>query len=341
MNKIEQWTLSAIKPYENNPRINEGAVKGVAKSIEAFGFRNPIIVDRDGVIVCGHTRYKAAKALDLKTVPVLVVDDLTDEQVRAYRLADNKTAEAAFWDDDLLAVELEDLTDCVDFDMADFGFDLTFPEIEDDGYYGDERERTYESMNLNDFDEERTAGFYDMPILKPCGYVPKDLIGFNYVKTSTDYDKGVHFFIDDYQFERIWNDPQRNIERLRQFDCVLTPDFSLYMDMPMAMKIWNVYRSRLIGQMCQDAGLKVIPTLSWAEPATYQFCFDGIEPGGTVAVSTVGVMRDAAARAVWADGMREALSRLRPRHVVCYGSQIDFDFKGVPVSYVKARQFGE
>ena len=148
------------------------------------------------------------------------------------------------------------------------------------------------------------------------------------------------FFIDDYQFERVWNDPYTDIELLREFPCALTPDFSLYLDMPMAMKIWNVYRSRLIGQMMQDAGIVVIPTLSWAEPETFSFCFEGLEQGGVVAVSTVGVMRNKSAQEVWAAGMNEAVQRLRPSGILCYGSRPDYDFGSVPVRFVSARKFG-
>lgn len=180
-----------------------------------------------------------------------------------------------------------------------------------------------------------------MPIIKACNHVPTDLIGFNYVKSTDKTDCGVHFFIDDYQFERVWNSPDENIERLRKFQCVLTPDWSLYMDMPMALKVWNVYRQRLIGQIFQDSGLTVIPTLSWAEPETYNFCFDGIEQGGTVAVSTVGVMKSESARAIWIDGMSEAMKRLKPKNVICYGSKIDFDFGNANTIYFKARQFRE
>ena len=98
-----------------------------------------------------------------------------------------------------------------------------------------------------------------------------------------------------------------------------TPDFSLYRDMPLAMKIWNIYRSRLIGQMCQNTGIIVIPTVSWAEPATFNFCFDGIEPGGTVAVSSVGVMRDPDAMEIFKAGMAKMLEVCAPRKIIFYG----------------------
>lgn len=90
--------LNEIKPYPNNPRNNDNAVEAVANSIKRFNFQNPIIVDSDGVIVAGHTRYKAAKFLGLQKVPCIVADDLTDEQVKAFRLADNKVSEVAGWD---------------------------------------------------------------------------------------------------------------------------------------------------------------------------------------------------------------------------------------------------
>lgn len=111
--------VSDIKPYEKNPRKNDDAVKYVQESIKQFGFKVPIIIDKDNVIVAGHTRYKAAKKLKMKEVPCIVADDLTDEQVKAFRLADNKVAEKAEWDFDLLSSELDDL---FDFDMGAFGF---------------------------------------------------------------------------------------------------------------------------------------------------------------------------------------------------------------------------
>jgi ParB-like chromosome segregation protein Spo0J len=109
--KIEQWDIDRIKPYEKNPRRNDKAVQAVADSIREFGFRQPIVVDAAGVIVVGHTRYKAALKLGLKTVPVHVAADLTPQQARAYRLADNRSAENAEWDIDLLPIELGELRD--------------------------------------------------------------------------------------------------------------------------------------------------------------------------------------------------------------------------------------
>lgn len=111
--------LSDLKPYERNPRNNKDAVDYVANSIREFGFKNPIIVDKNNVIVAGHTRYYACKKLGIKEVPCVIADDLTDEQIKAFRLADNKVSEIATWDFDLLNDELDDL---LDFDMSLYGF---------------------------------------------------------------------------------------------------------------------------------------------------------------------------------------------------------------------------
>lgn len=136
--QIINKTIDQLTPYEYNPRNNEQAVQYVANSISRFGFKVPLVIDSAGVIVAGHTRYKAAMALGLTEVPCIVADDLTPEQIKAFRLADNKTGEFARWDDELLKKELDELMD--DFDMSDFGFldeeleDGQEPEVVDDDY---------------------------------------------------------------------------------------------------------------------------------------------------------------------------------------------------------------
>lgn len=117
--EIVNKKLNEIKPYEKNPRKNEEAVEYVANSIKEFGFKVPIVIDKDGVIVTGHTRYKAAKKLGLEEVPTIMADDLSEEQIKAFRLADNKVSEKAKWNKDLLMSELFDL----EMDMEQFGFD--------------------------------------------------------------------------------------------------------------------------------------------------------------------------------------------------------------------------
>jgi len=134
--KIEQRMLKDVRPYENNPRINDDAVAAVVASIREFGFRQPIVVDEEGVIIVGHTRYKAAQQLGIEKVPVHVAKGLSPAQVKAYRIADNQTATLAEWNYDLLPIELADLQG-LDFDLDLLGFDtdelakILSPELKD------------------------------------------------------------------------------------------------------------------------------------------------------------------------------------------------------------------
>ena len=135
---IVEMKLSDLVPYENNPRNNAPAVDAVAESIRQFGFKQPIVIDSENVIVCGHTRLLAAKKLKLKKVPCVIADDLTEEEIRAYRLADNKVAELAGWNEELLAFEM----DCIkEIDMSAFGFKV----FDDGSDFFENRERNDDS----------------------------------------------------------------------------------------------------------------------------------------------------------------------------------------------------
>ena len=120
MNIVEK-NVNEIIPYINNPRVNDNAVDKVAASIKAFGWKVPCVISKDNVIVTGHTRIKAAKKLGMETVPCIIADDLTDAQIKAFRLADNKVAEFSEWDFEKLEIEFEGLAD---FDLEDFGFEI-------------------------------------------------------------------------------------------------------------------------------------------------------------------------------------------------------------------------
>ena len=127
--QIESVRIGDITPYENNPRHNDNAVAGVKASIEQFGFKIPMVIDKNNVIVCGHTRYKAAKELGMAEVPCIRADELTDDQIKAFRLADNKVAEAATWDIEKLDIELDE----IQMDMSEFGFEMSDIDPVDDG----------------------------------------------------------------------------------------------------------------------------------------------------------------------------------------------------------------
>lgn len=149
---IKSMKLEELKVYENNPRKNDEAVPYVAASIKEFGFKVPIIIDKDKVIIAGHTRYKAAKELKLKTVPVIVADDLTEDQVKAFRLIDNKTQELSSWDFSKLLDELNSLID--DIDMTQFGF-APIGEEEEGGDKASQDLDEGEELDLDDFDDEK------------------------------------------------------------------------------------------------------------------------------------------------------------------------------------------
>lgn len=327
--------INKLVPYRSNPRNNKQAIDYVAASIKEFGFKVPIVIDKENVIVCGHTRYEAAVKLGHRQIPCIIADDLSEEQIKAFRLADNKVSEIATWDFDLLDLELPEI-EGIDMEELGFEFELDDDDADDlleDDEKKNERLRTDNAYNLPFVDIDRCAGKYQMPIIEPENHIPESLIGFNYALSSTNKDAGVHFYVDDYQFERVWNEPEKYIEVLYPYDCVLTPDFSLYLDMPISMKIWNVFRSRLIGQMCQDAGLTVIPTVSWAEDATFEFCFDGLPEKSVLSISTIGVKQSPEAMQIWKAGMDELIKQKKPRALLVYGGEVEYDYGNIKVYY--------
>lgn len=134
--------IDELIPYENNPRINDEAVEYVKNSIKEFGFKVPVVIDKDNVIIAGHTRIKASKELGIKDIPCIIADDLTEEQVKAFRLADNKVSEKSLWDYSKLDEELDSI---LDIDMSMFNFDINNTnDINLDDYFGPEQEKEKE-----------------------------------------------------------------------------------------------------------------------------------------------------------------------------------------------------
>lgn len=173
--EIKMVKVEDLKPYENNPRFNDDAVEYVANSIKKFGFKVPMIIDKNNVIVAGHTRYKASLELNLKEVPCIIADDLTEEQIKAFRLADNKVAEKSSWDLDLLGDEIKELAE-LDFNIDDltslgFGsFELSMLEddVEPEGY-DDELIEQYSENSEEFLKSKRTIITYteeQEPLLK-------------------------------------------------------------------------------------------------------------------------------------------------------------------------------
>lgn len=283
-------------------------------------------VDENNMIIEGHGRYEALKQMGVKQVPCIELNNMTEEQKKAYILVHNKLNMDTGFDAELLNNELLDINT---IDMTKFDLNIKL----DDLFKENERHRTNDTYNLRIMDNENVSDFWQMPIIKNDNFIPSKLIGFNYAKTSKEKNVGIHFYLDDYQFERLWNNPEEYIDILKQYECILSPDFSLYMDMPMPMKIWNIYRSRLIGQYYQSQGIKVIPTLSWAEEETFEFCFEGIPKGSIVSISTIGVKKNKEALKIWKAGVDELIRRIEPSTILVYGGKLDYDYENITVIY--------
>lgn len=157
---------------------------------------------------------------------------------------------------------------------------------------------------------------YGIPTIAKEDIKIKKLIPFG----NNKYHGTAHFFLDDFKFERVWNTPKKYIETLKRYKTgVLSPDFSLYTDYPIAVQLWNVYRSRWLGRYWQEQGIQVIPTVGWSTPESYDFCFDGIEHGSAVALSTLGVLRNKEAQKLFISGFNEMKQRIEPTEIILYG----------------------
>lgn len=173
--------------------------------------------------------------------------------------------------------------------------------------------------NVGKFYPEVT-GKYDMPVIHPTEVQDVSWISFNYAKTSTKKEgKGVHFFLDDYQFLRVWNNPDAYINILSGFDCVMSPDFSTYTEYPLIMQMYNHYRKHWLAAYWQRNGIKVIPTISWGDENTYSWCFDGEPVNSVVAVSSVGTQQNSESKSLFLKGYNEMIERLEPETIYFYG----------------------
>lgn len=179
--------------------------------------------------------------------------------------------------------------------------------------------------------EYEGVGKYDIPEMKPVEIdnlkdIP--LQGFNFaLKEKSPENIGVHFFLHDYQFERVWKYPDRYIDVLKKFAFVLSPDFSPYSDMPKALKIYNVYRNRWCGRFWQDSGVTVIPTVTWSDEDSLEYCLDGVPKHSTIAISTMGEGRWGKWKAL-KDSWNYVIDKLEPKTILLYGKDLSKDLQG-------------
>ncbi len=171
------------------------------------------------------------------------------------------------------------------------------------------------------------AGVFEFPRIKPTYYIPNRVIAFSKAISCKDYNQWVHFFEDDYLFERIWKNPGKYLDILKRYNGVILPDFSLYRDMPLAMQIWNIYRSRAIGHWLQKNGIKVIPNIRFGDRRTYRICCDGIQKHCVIAVGTHGNLKLLEDREIFLKGLDIIVNRLEPIVIVVYGAAPEKYFK--------------
>lgn len=170
---------------------------------------------------------------------------------------------------------------------------------------------------------------YGIPVLFDDDFIPSALVPYG-TEVRRSYkqaiDKTVHFFLDDYKFESMWNKPYLTSKPLLNVGRALTPDFSLYLDYPRAIQIFNVYRNRWLGRYWQEQGIEVIPTVAWGDPSTFDFCFCGIPRNSIVAIGTVGINSNEAKEA-FKLGFEEMMKRIEPRKLLVYGETKPIQFE--------------
>lgn len=176
------------------------------------------------------------------------------------------------------------------------------------------------------------VGDYDVPIIYPEYELPQinKWLEFEYAKNKRIKPKntGVHFFQYDHKIECVWTFPERYLEALKSYSIVTTPDFSMYLDMPKAMQIYNHYRSMWVGAYWQEQGMFVIPTVQWADEESYDWCFDGLCKGGIVAVSNVGCLQDKESKQAFNSGYKAMLDIVNPSKILFYSNSYPENLDG-------------
>ena len=172
-------------------------------------------------------------------------------------------------------------------------------------------------------------GYIELPVIKTSDKLPEKVVTFSKAMTKswTDFDCWVVFYEHDKEFERLWNNPKQYLDKLKKFKGVISPDFSLYRNMPLVMQMWNTYRGRAVACWLQNNGVEIIPNLRFGDERTFSFCFDGIEENKTVAVGTHGCIKRKEDKIFFKIGLARMVQRLSPKIIIVYGSAPDNIFK--------------
>lgn len=342
--QVEYIEITKLKNWDKNPRKNDTAADKLTKLIEHYGFVNPVIVNRKtNVILAGHTRVKAAKKLNLDTVPVIFVD-FDKAKANGFALADNKSSEWSQWDNDILKDVFADLKD-LSFDLELTGFEL--PKIEnfvldiEKQFYEKEDEELYllkhDPLNVNKgiYESNNNLGYptiYKTNKLDIVDLIPFDRITVN-APNKKDFDKTIHFFLEDYKFNALWNNPLKYIKLLSRYKSLIMPDFSIYSDYPESLNIFQMYKRFWITRFLQECNIDVIPCVRWRKQETLEEDLKPIPKNSMIALSTVRLFsgQQEEGKQEFINSLPKVLDLLEPVKIIWYGKMID-DLKiNVPI----------
>lgn len=360
--------IKDLNPAEYNPRkISDKQMELLDKTLHEFGDLSGIVYNvATNTLVGGHQRIKnfnSNSVIDktpftdeVGTVAIGYINteigkfsyrevNWSLEKEKAANIAANKSG--GEWDFTKLKDLMENL-DTGELDLELTGFDnqeieKLLVDIKDPvdllepGQFRDE----IEYFNLSKF-YPSTSNDYGIPDIQKQDIDIYGLMGFNFCLSSSkkeDKENTIHYFLDDYQFERVWNSPSVYLKILQKFNGCLSPDFSLYTDFPIALQIYNTYRNRWLAAYWQENNINVIPTVSWSNKESYEFCFLGIPETSPVAVSTVGIMKDKTYQKNFMNGFNKMLEVIKPEKVIIYGESFpELDKIETPLIYFKAFQ---
>lgn len=316
--KIEYIATNSLTHYANNSKIHtREQIEHIANSIREFGFNDPLgIAGENNVVLEGNGRVEAAKMLGIEQLPCVRLEHLTKEEQQAYVIAHNSTNLETGFDLEILQREIQNLPK-FDFNLLGLENQILNLQNIDDDYYKTFLKEEIKKLVRN---ELPFVGKYDMPIIK------REEIALDKIKlmsyTNAKYNdkrnkhRTIHFFVHDYRFENTYSNPKMSVEKLRQYYCLLSPDFSVYIDMPYILQLYSVYKNRWVGAYWQKKGIRVIPTISWSDERSFEFCFEGLEKGGIVAVSTHGNYKT---KEKFLAGYKKMLEKIEPSAIICYG----------------------
>lgn len=183
------------------------------------------------------------------------------------------------------------------------------------------------------------CGKYDIPYVESDGIIPDKVLPFSKIMSCSDFNYWIIFYEHDNTFEKFWKNPEKYLNRLKKFKGVVTPDFSIYGDMPFSLQIYNTYRQRVLGHWLKENGIKVIPNVRWCKEESYEFCWDGLAKNDIVFIGSHGCLKKTEDRKVFISGLYEMVKVLHPRVICVYGKAPDSIFLGIKNEGIIIKQF--